>query len=115
MLVLWTRPLRPQLNEQSQMPVRLDPWETYRLLKERLSSADQLALGFHERTIAADPDLGFGRRKSDDGAILDYRVYGLVIKYWRISPDVVALEWVLDLGEESLPPDVVAELGQSVE
>lgn len=80
------------------MPVRLIRSDLYRLLKEQLPRADQVALRFHEEAIAADPEPGPRRRKTDDGAILDYRVIGLAIKYWRVSRDVVELEWVLDLG-----------------
>jgi hypothetical protein len=71
---------------------------------------DQVALRWHERTIAAEPGLGLLRRRSDDGAIYDYRVKGLVIKYWQLRPELVELDYVIDVGT-NLPPDVLEEFG----
>jgi len=90
------------------MRVQVKPSEQYRLLMEQLPSTDRVALRWHARTIAAQPGLGLLRRKSDDGAVYDYRVKGLVIKYWQLAPDLVELDYVLDLGGD-LPPDILAE------
>ena len=80
----------------------------YELLWQDLPPWDRRALSLHERTIARDAGLGLLRRRSDDGAVFDYRLKGLVIKYRQISAELVELVYVLDLGND-LPPDVLEE------
>lgn len=69
----------------------------YRLVRESLSGAARLALDFAEQEIANEPSLGHHRRETADGAIVDYSVEDVWIRYRRLTDDVVQFERVIDL------------------
>ena len=69
----------------------------YRSVRKSLSRATQLALDFAEEEIATDPSPGHHRRETADGAIVDYSIEDVWIRYRRLSEDVVELERVIDL------------------
>jgi hypothetical protein len=73
----------------------------YRSGRESLTRATQLALDFAEEQIANDPSLGHHRRETADGAIVDYTIEDVWIRYRRLSDDVVEFERVIDLRARS--------------
>lgn len=83
------------------MPARVVYSPRYRSARTLLSRATQLALDIAEEEIAKDASPGHRRRELSDGAIVDYSAEDLLIRYRRLSDDVVLFERVLDL--RSLP------------
>ena len=79
------------------MPIRVVYSPQYRSESESLSRALRLALEFAEQEIADDPSLGHHRRELSDGAIVDYSVEDLLIRYRRLAVDVIEFERLLDL------------------
>lgn len=73
----------------------------YRSVRESLSRATRLALEFAEQEIADDPSPRHHRRETADGAIVDYSVEDVWIRYRRLSDEVVELERVIDLRAQS--------------
>lgn len=73
----------------------------YRSVRASLSRATRLALDFAEQEIADDPSPGRHRRETADGAIVDYSVEDVWIRYRRLSDEVVELERVIDLRAQS--------------
>jgi len=73
----------------------------YRSVRYSLSRATQLALDFAEEEIANDPSLGHHRRETADGAIVDYSVEDVWIRYRRLGDDVVEFQRVIDLRAQS--------------
>lgn len=69
----------------------------YRSVKESFSGAARLALDFAEQEIANEPSLGHHRRETADGAIVDYSVEDVWIRYRRLIDNVVQFERVIDL------------------
>jgi DNA-binding transcriptional ArsR family regulator len=69
----------------------------YQSERERLSRATRLALDFAEQGIANDPSLGHHRRETGDGAIVDYSVEDVWIRYRRLTDEVIEFERVIDL------------------
>lgn len=83
------------------MPIRVVYALRYQSERERLPRATRLALDFAEQEIANDPNLGHHRRETADGAIVDYSVEDVWIRYRRLSDDVVQFERVIDLRAQS--------------
>ncbi len=83
------------------MPMRVVYSPQYRSVRKGLSRATRLALDFAEEEIANDPSLGHHRRETADGAIVDYTVEDVWIRYRRLSDDVVEFERVIDLRAQS--------------
>lgn len=83
------------------MPMRVVYSPLYRSVRDSLSRATQLALAFAEEEIANDPSLGHHRRETADGAIVDYSVEDVWIRYRRLTEDVVEFERVIDLRAQS--------------
>ena len=83
------------------MPMRVVYSPLYRSVRESLSRATQLALDFAEEEIANDPSLGHHRRETADGAIVDYSVEDVWIRYRRHTDEVVEFERVIDLRANS--------------
>jgi hypothetical protein len=79
------------------MPARVVYLPTYRSMRATLSRATRLALDIVEQEIANDPSPGHHRRELSDGAIIDYSAQELLVRYRRLSEDVVEFERVLDL------------------
>lgn len=79
------------------MPMRLVYSPQYRSARRSLSRATRLALEFAEQEIADDPSPGHHRREIADGAIVDYSVEDVLIRFRRLSDEVVELERVIDL------------------
>lgn len=69
----------------------------YRSVRESLSRATRLALDFAEDEIAKDPSPGHRRRELADGAIVDYSVEDVLIRFRLLSDDVVEFQRVIDL------------------
>lgn len=83
------------------MRMRLVYSPQYRSVRENLARAIRLALDFAEEEIADDPSLRHHRRETADGAIVDFSVEDVWIRYRRLSDEVVELERVIDLREQS--------------
>ena len=83
------------------MPIRVVYSRQYRLVRESLPRATRLALDFAEQEIANDPSLGHHRRETADGAIVDYSVEDVWIRYRRLTDEVVEFERVIDLRVQS--------------
>lgn len=79
------------------MPVRLVYSPKYRLMRANITRATRLAIAFAEQEIADDPSPRHHRRELPDGAIVDYSVQDVLIRYRRLSNEVVELERLLDL------------------
>lgn len=79
------------------MPARVVYSLRYQSTREALSRATRLALDIAEEEIAKDPSPGHHRRELSDGAVVDYSVEDLLIRYRRLSDDVVEFERFLDL------------------
>jgi hypothetical protein len=88
-------------REQEPVPIRLIYSLQYRSVRRSLSRATRLALEFAEQEIAADPNPGHHRREIADGSIVDYSVEDVLIRYRRLSDEVVELERVIDLRASS--------------
>lgn len=73
----------------------------YRAVRASLSRATRLALDFAEEAIANDPSLQHHRRETADGAVVDYSVEDVWIRYRRLSDEVVEFERVIDLRAQS--------------
>ncbi len=69
----------------------------YRSVRENLTAATQLALAIAEDEIAKDPSLGHRRRELRDGAIIDYSVEDVLIRYRLLSDEVVEFQRAIDL------------------
>ena len=79
------------------MPIRVVYSPLYRSVRQRLSRATQLALDFAEEEIATDPNPGHHRRETADGAIVDYKVQDVWIRFRRLPDETVEFERVIDL------------------
>jgi hypothetical protein len=73
----------------------------YQSERKSLSRATRLAVGFGEAEIAADPSPGPRRRELSDGAMVDFSVEDVLIRYRILSEEVVEFQRVLDLRAES--------------
>ena len=83
------------------MPMRVVYSPQYRSVRASLSGVTQLALDFAEQEIAHDPSLGHHRRETADGAIVDYSIEDVWIRYRRLADEVVEFERVIDLRANS--------------
>jgi hypothetical protein len=86
---------------RTSVPMRMVYSPLYRSVRQTLSRATQLALDIAEEEIATDPSPGHHRRETGDGAIVDYSVEDVWIRYRRLNDEVVELERVIDLRAES--------------
>lgn len=73
----------------------------YRSVRKTLTRATRLALDFAEQEIAVDPSPGHHRRETEDGAIVDYSVEDIWIRYRLLEDGVVFFERVIDLRTQS--------------
>lgn len=83
------------------MRMRLVYSPQYRSVRKGLARATRLALDFAEQEIADDPSLRHHRRETIDGAIVDYSIEDVWIRYRRLNDEVVELERVIDLRQPS--------------
>jgi len=86
------------------MPVRVRYSREYMRVREKLDPLAVLALEIVEDEIARDPGIGHHRRQIRDGAIFDYSggEGDILVRYRRISPEVVEFEKVKDLRNPDL-------------
>jgi DNA-binding transcriptional ArsR family regulator len=73
----------------------------YQSVRESLSPATRLALDFAEEEIASDPSLRHHRRETRDGAVVDYSVEDVWIRYRLVTGEVVEFERLIDLRAQS--------------
>lgn len=69
----------------------------YQSERRKLSRATRTALDFVEDQIVDDPSPRHHRRELSDGAIVDFSAQDLLVRYRRLSDEVVEFERVLDL------------------
>ncbi len=79
------------------MPMRVVYSPQYRSVREQLPRVVRLALDFAEDEIAKDPSPGHRRRELSDGAIVDYSVEDVLIRYRLLGDEVVEFQRVIDL------------------
>jgi hypothetical protein len=84
-------------RERKLVPIRLIYSLQYQSVRKSLSRATRLALEFAEQEIADDPSPRHHRREIADGSIVDYSVEDVLIRYRRLSDEIVELERVIDL------------------
>lgn len=69
----------------------------YQSERGKLSRATRTALDFVEDEILDDPGPRHHRRELSDGAIVDFSAEDLLVRYRRLSYDVVEFERLVDL------------------
>ena len=69
----------------------------YQSERGKLSRATRTALDFVEDMILDNPSPRHHRRELSDGAVVDFSAQDLLVRYRRLSEDVVEFERVLDL------------------
>lgn len=69
----------------------------YQSVRKSLSRATRLALNYAEDEIAKDPSPGPRRRELADGAMVDFSVEDVLIRYRMLSDEVIEFQRVIDL------------------